>query len=85
METKTELRINRDVTVEATAEKLTINLTLRISGQPNIGPITLSRAEAIRAAGDIRANGSSDRIPLIFEPGDAAAFCVWLMTFAADK
>src|SRR5437868_1581061 len=84
MARKTELRINQDVTLEATAEGLVVNLTLRISGQPNIGPITLSRVEAIKVGGDIALNGSSDRIPLILESGDAKAFSVWLLAFAAD-
>ncbi|MGH9516354.1 MAG: hypothetical protein ACRD3P_11845 [Terriglobales bacterium] len=84
MARKTELRINQDITVEATAEGLVVDLTLRISGQPNIAPIKLSRAEAIKAGGDIALNGSSDRIPLTFESGDAKAFSAWLMAFAAD-
>jgi len=84
MTRKTELRINQDVKVEATAEGLIVNLTLHISGQPDIGPIVLSRAEAMKVAGDIGTKLSSDSIPLLFERSDAKAFSVWLMAFAAD-
>lgn len=67
-----------------TAKGLAIYLTFVVSGQPDIGPIELSRSEAIQVGGDIAKNGSSDRIPIIFEPGDAGAFGSWLMRFAAD-
>jgi hypothetical protein len=80
----TELRINSDIKVLVTAKALSVHLTFVVSGQPDIGPIELSRSEAIRVGGDIAKNGSSDRIPVIFEPGDAGAFGSWLMRFAAD-
>ena len=84
MDATTELRINSDIKVLVTANALSVHLTFVVSGQPDIGPIELSRSEAIQVGGDIAKNGSSDRIPVIFEPGDAGAFGSWLMRFAAD-
>jgi hypothetical protein len=81
----TELRINSDIKVLAAAKGLAIRLTFVVSGQQlDILPVKLSRAEAIQVGGDIAKDGSSDRIPIAFEPGDASAFGSWLMRFAAD-
>jgi hypothetical protein len=85
LDTTAELRINRDIKVLATAKGLAIHLTFAASGQQqDILPIELSRAQAIQVGGDIANGGSSDRIPIAFEPGDASAFGKWLMRFAAD-
>jgi hypothetical protein len=84
VDTTTELRINSDIKVLVTAKALSVHLTFVVSGQPDIGPIELSRAEAIQVGDNIAKDGSSDRIPLAFEPGDASAFGSWLMRFAAD-
>jgi len=81
--TTTELRINRDITVAASAEGLTISLKF-ITGTNTIRPIELSRAEAIKVGGDITKTGSSDLIPIRFTSEDAAVFGPWLMRFAAD-
>ncbi len=74
MDATTELRINSDIKVLVTAKALSVHLTFVVSGQPDIGPIELSRSEAIQVGGDIAKNGSSDRIRVIFEPGDSGAF-----------
>jgi hypothetical protein len=85
VDTTAELRINRDIKDLVTAKGLAIHLIFVVSGQqPEIGPIELSRSEAIQVGGDIAKDGSSDRIPIVFEPGDASAFGSWLMRFAAD-
>ena len=85
METTADLRINRDIKVLATAKGRAIRLIFVVSGQQvDILPIELSRAEAIQVGGDIAKDGSSDRIPIAFEPGDASAFGCWLMRFAAS-
>ena len=85
MDATTELRINSDIKVLVRAKGLAVHLIFVVSGQqPALDPIELSRAEAIQVGGDIAKDGSSDRIPIAFEPGDASAFGRWLMRFAAD-
>ena len=85
MDATAELRINSDIKVLVTTKGLAVHLIFVVSGQQSaLDPIELSRAEAIQVGGDIAKNGSSDRIPIIFEPGDAGAFGSWLMRFAAD-
>jgi hypothetical protein len=71
----TELQINRDIKVVAAFNDLMVSLKFLISGKPGIGPIKLSRAEAIRVGGDLVKTHASDRIPQIqFEAADAATF-----------
>jgi len=84
VDTTAELRINRDIKVLVRAKGLVIYLTFVVSGQPDIGPIELNRAEAIQVGGRIAKDGYSDRISITFEPSDASAFGSWLMRFAAD-
>jgi hypothetical protein len=85
VDTTAELRINRDIKVLVAAKGLAIHLIFVVSGQQReIGPIELSRAEAIQVGGDIAKNGSLNRVPIAFEPGDAGAFGSWLVRFAAD-
>jgi hypothetical protein len=79
-----DFRINSDVRVAAFAEGPRIRLTFSISGRNDIGPIELTRAEALKAGGDLIKSGSSDAIPLSFTTGAAIRFGRWLMRFAAD-
>jgi hypothetical protein len=82
VDTTTELRINSDIKVLVKAKGLAVHLIFVVSGQqPAIDPIELSRAEAIQVGGDIAKNGSSNRIPIAFESGDARAFGEWLVKF----
>ena len=82
----TELQINRDVKVVAAVDGLMVSIEFLVSGEPDIGAIKLSRAEAIRVGGDFVKNHSSDRIPQIhFEAADAATFGTWLMRFAGHE
>jgi hypothetical protein len=82
VDTTAELRINWDIKVLVMAKGLAIHLIFVVSGQqPGIGPIELSRAEAIQVGRDIAKNGSSNRIPIAFESGDARAFGEWLVKF----
>jgi hypothetical protein len=70
----TELQINRDIKVVAAFNDLMVSLKFLISGKLGIGPIKLSRAEAIRG-GDLVKTHALDRIPQIqFEAADAATF-----------
>jgi hypothetical protein len=77
----TDLRLNRDIIVRASANGLEVDLTFVIFGQPDVGSIRLSRAEAIQVCGNTNA---SSRIPIVFELGDASAYGSRLMRFAAD-
>jgi hypothetical protein len=80
VDTTTELRINRDIKVLVTLKGLAVHLIFVVFGQqPALDPIELSRTEAIQVGRDIAKNGSSNRIPIAFEPGDARAFGEWLV------
>jgi hypothetical protein len=82
----TDLEINREISVTVRKNGPIVTLVFKVAGQSNIGPISLSAAEAIRAGGDIRKNGESELIPgLFFAPQDAAAFGPWLMRFTSDS
>jgi hypothetical protein len=80
-----DLRINRDIKVLVTAKELEIHLVFIGSGeQPDIGPIELSRQEAIEVGREIALHCSSNRIPIAFEPADALAFGDWLVRFCGQ-
>ena len=82
----TELQINREVKVVADLDGVMVGIEFLVFGEPDVGPIKLSRAEAIRVGGDLVKNHSSDRIPQIhFKAADAATFGTWLMRFAANE
>jgi len=80
-----DLRINRDIKVLVRAKGLAIHLVFIVAGeQSEIGPIELSRTEAIQAGREIASNCSSNRIPIAFEPEDALAFGNWLVRFCGQ-
>jgi hypothetical protein len=80
-----DLRINRDIKVLVRATGLAIHLVfVGPEGQPDIGPIELSRIEAIGVGREIASNCSSSRIPIAFEPEDALAFGDWLARFCGQ-
>ena len=82
MDAPVDLRINRDIEVRVRARGLAIHLIFLVSGkQSYIGPIELSRAEAIEVGREIALNCSSNHIPIAFEPEDALAFGNWLVRF----
>jgi hypothetical protein len=79
-----DLTISDFLHVVAVHDGNIVQLTFKLSGRPNIGPIRLSRAEAIAAGGDIARDGTTKGIPINFSAADATAFGPWLMRFAAE-
>ena len=85
MDAPADLRINRDIKVLVRARGLAIQLVFVVSGeQSDIGPIELSRTEAIEVGREIALSCSSNRIPIAFEPEDAFAFGDWLVRFCGQ-
>ncbi len=80
----TDLEINKDLRLLAVSEGAMVRLTFKVHGESDIGPIEMSRAETIKAGGEIMTRGATDAIPIHFSPSDARAFGPWLMRFAAD-
>ena len=82
MERSTALELNRDISITATSNGPIVNLVFRTAGYAQ-DPISLSKAEAVKVAGDVRTKGSSDTIPCIehLTDRDGAAFTEWLMNF----
>ena len=69
MDSPVDLRINRDIKLLVRARGLAIHLVFVLSGKrSDIGPIELSRTEAIEVGREIALNCSSSRIPIAFEP-----------------
>jgi hypothetical protein len=79
-----DLTISDFLRVVAVHDGNIVQLTFKPSNQQDVGPIRLSRAEAIAAGGDIARDGSTNGIPIHFSPEDATAFGPWLMRFAGE-
>jgi hypothetical protein len=83
MEKAADFNLSQGVYVAARKDGPRVTLEFRI-GTQQVGPILLSTAQAIEAAGDVRKDKSSSLIPIVrFEDNDAINFAKWLMEFLA--
>lgn len=80
----TDIEIKPGLRVGIESNGPTLRLTVFAYGK-EIGPIPLSKAEAIQAGGDICKTGNSNRIPIKFLPADAQLFGKRLAEIANEQ
>jgi len=79
----TDIEIKPGLRVGIESNGAYLQITVLAYGK-EIGPILLSRADAIQAGGDICKNGNSSRIPIEFLSADAYLFGRRLAELASD-